>query len=442
MARPEPHGAIGARVQHVDLDPAVGGGAGRKLRGRGPRGPVTPSAGALAAPPSAPAPPVRAHAVDQHPGVDVPAHPVQEVTHDAAVALGPGQVLDVVGARAEVVPPRPRGGRLQRAAVVVAAAVVHVPAQVGRGPAGSVEVLAHRHPVERDHRGVGGAGGDGESERPAAPHVPAVPVTPNLGLERREFHRLGGAGGGIHHVARRQPFAPPAVHEQPLLGGVAQVARVVDRLSVRAGVQDQTHLGDQLPGRGCLGSGDRQVVRAPGKARDVVLAPPRVASRLRLELEHHEVAHAAARELPRRGQSRDARPHDDHGDVVDLPRLGPGAVPQPMSEPVGGAHDGPGDATGVEGPLGGGGQAGRATERHRRGRARTHPQDVPACQPAVGEVPSCVHRVGNPCGGAAVARSGRYIPSKPAPGRLQSDLLASKPAGRAPPRPAQVLARL
>src|ERR1700676_688734 len=95
----------------------------------------------------------------------------------------------------------------------------------------------------------------------------------------------------------------------------------------------------------------------PGKARDVVLTPARVAAGLRLHFEQHEIVEAALVEMPGGAESCDASAEDDDGDARLLSRRGEGgAVPQSVAEGEGVVGEGGGDGAvglGVEAEEGG-----------------------------------------------------------------------------------------
>ena len=353
VARPETDRGPGAGIQRVDVDAAIR----RRRPGRVHR---------------------RTQPVHEHAGADVRRQALHEMTDDAAVPLRPGQVFRIGRARTEVVPAGPGRGGVERAAIVVAAAVVDVPAQPLGRPAGAVEIVAHGEPVERDDVRVGRACRARQRECPAAARIAIVAVAPRLGLERGEF-RAGAGFLGVNQGPRGDLVAPLAVDEQPLLRRMAQMPRVVDRLPVRTVTLHQAHLDQQFANRRRFRARHRHVVRSPGVGRDIVLSPAGVAARLRLELQQHEVAHAAPGELPAGRQPRHAAPHDDDRDLARLLRRGELAVPQAVADTVRGADNLAADSRRGRRPPGRR-RARPAAEAQHASRRGTEPEEVPARQ--------------------------------------------------------------
>ena len=161
------------------------------------------------------------------PGAQTLAQRRGQAPREPAVALGPGQhrfAFAVLGTRRleamaarEVMDAGPRRRHVDARAVVVATAVVQVPAQLRVEQSLAIEPGRERHPVELALRG-GRHRGDGDREAGEL----ARPLD-----EQRELPILAQRAG-VHALQRQQPFLPLAVEVEPLLRAVAQVALVVN----------------------------------------------------------------------------------------------------------------------------------------------------------------------------------------------------------------------
>ena len=169
-----------------------------------------------------------------------------------------------------------------------------------------------------------------------------------------------------------RPDCHSPVQEQPLL------RREAERALVPSGIREHAELAEQLAHERGARTGHGHVVRGPRIARDGVLAAARVAARLALQLEQHEVAEPAPVELPRGAQSGDAAADDDDGHAHGAARRGHRrAVAQPMADRGALVHPAAGDARPALAA-----RRSRSTQRRRRGdargRVRTSPRSTRA----------------------------------------------------------------
>src|SRR5690606_3159341 len=145
--------------------------------------------------------------------------PLAQRREQLAVASGPGQDLAVVAvlepARQKVMKPGERRGLLDRAAVVVAARVVDVPAQPPAAEPLLIEPGRHRHPIELAQASA--AAPDPQPKQP-----PAVLVADSIELAQPipEALSLVGLGRALLMLGV-QPGVPGAAEEVALDRGRA-----------------------------------------------------------------------------------------------------------------------------------------------------------------------------------------------------------------------------
>src|SRR5262249_19234814 len=163
-----------------------------------------------------------------------------------------------------------------------------------------------RDPIERGDLGVRGRPPRRDRERGlaggVAPGRPAIDLT----AKHRELAAILGGRAGVEG----QPLVPAAAIE-PALPGIAAAQRLVD--DRRAGGildLDRAELAGQRDQLALLALRRDDVMRAPRIARDLADPAARRATGDVVELDHDDVADAAAAELPRRGEPGDARADD------------------------------------------------------------------------------------------------------------------------------------
>ncbi len=219
--------------------------------------------------------PMPADAEHRLAGADVAADARQQLLDDPPVALGPGEdaILIVIATR-EVVDAGPRRHAIHRRAVVVAARIVDVPAEMPRGEA----LLLH--PVGRgDQIEVGELAAERDRNRE---HL-GIAIAGDQILKAAELlGRVAGESVGV------QPFLPRAVDEDALLGSAADV-----RLVPAAVRQDESDFPKQLPFDAGVSVGHGNVVGGPWIFGDRVLSAARRAARLGFHLKNDELFESA-----------------------------------------------------------------------------------------------------------------------------------------------------
>ncbi len=295
-------------------------------------------------------------------------------------AFGPrqhGAALRVAGtavARGEVVQTGPRGHARRVGAVVVAAAVVEVPAQRGVDVSLAIEPRRERQRVERRPARVGRRERDRHGEHASA--VGPARIAQRVdereeAADRRSLARRRPPRRPVERrrvdVDRQQPVVPASVAEQPLVGRMDDDALVVGRLDRADAVGQHAEVGEHRAHVRRFERRQRQVVRA-GRIAQPLATDDRAARRgvaVRLRSgDECEARVSFAREPPRGGQTRDAGADDrDVGRVVGRRRRPVGRlrvaqpVPRgaariadarrdllPAPEPDAGRGGGPGDA--------------------------------------------------------------------------------------------------
>ena len=271
------------------------------------------------------------------PAVDVLAQRLGDALRQPCIAFGPGQhriALVVLTARRtkpvparKVVQPGPGRHLVRTGAVVVAAAVVEVPAQRRRGEPFTVQPLRERELIQRvERRAPRRSPGRDRERRTAAELGHALGETAVVREGRCTF-------GGRQRVDRRQqPLMPVAGDEQALLRAVAQVAFVVHGQAVDDAAQAQ--LAEQLCDLVGMLARRRQVVGAEraGDAGDAVTAA--VAAGAVFELEELHIVDAAAQQCARAGEAGDAGADDRDAGLALHRRRGQAAAFREVAQPV------------------------------------------------------------------------------------------------------------
>ena len=298
------------------------------------------------------------------PGADRRAH----ARHQCRQAARPGQhrALGGVGgmavARGEVVQSGPGRHGAGVRAVVVAAAIVQIPAQGWRGIALAFQPLPEGDAIQRGPgriaRGQGQRDGEDLASVAAAPRMQGL----HLGQEAAVLRQVG-LGQALH---RQQAVFPAAIAQQSFLRRMDQRGFVVVG-RVAAGVAlDQAEVGQHLAHVGRFARGQGQVVRARRIVQAVQRAAGGVAGVFRPR-HHDEIGMALARQFPGAGQAGDAGTQDRHAAGARVRGLGQrGAVAQRMA----GLHAGIADLgrrlddarAQVAGAAGDGGRGGRAQQ--------------------------------------------------------------------------------
>ncbi len=122
-------------------------------------------------------------------------------------------------------------------------------------------------------------------------------------------------------------FLPAAENEEALLRSEAQHA------IVPGAIVEHSEFFEKLASQRLAFGGNRNVVRGPGEAADLVLTPARIAAGTRFHFEQHEIAETALVQVPGGAQARHAAADDDDRNF-DL-ALGGGerdAIAQTMAE--------------------------------------------------------------------------------------------------------------
>jgi hypothetical protein len=275
---------------------------------------------------------------------DVLADAFEQAAGDPAVAFGPGErAFFFLFARREIVNASPRGCVFGEGAVVVAAGVVHVPVDERR-----VEFLVAEPVGERNFVEVGGFCGAAELERDG--EFAGFSVSGENFFEALELFAIGRleSDGGL------DAFLPPAIEEEALLRGEAEIALVPDSI-----LQDAKIFKEFADVDG-FGSGDRNVVRGPRVGGDFVFAPAGVAAGVVVHFEEDEVGEAAFAEAPCGAEAGDSAADDDDGEFFGFGWRGErGVVAELVAELGGFVDEGAGDgAVGFQGEADQGGARG------------------------------------------------------------------------------------
>jgi hypothetical protein len=169
------------------------------------------------------------------------------------------------------------------------------------------------------------------------------------------------------------------VDEQSFLRGMTELPLIVSRAARAIEPLDHTDLGEQSAHAGGFGTGQRQVVRAPGIRGDRGGACAGIAACARFELEHHHVAYAGGEQMARRRQSRHAGADHDGIGAAGRARGRRYSVAQQVAEACPVANDAAFDGDGRDAPAtdpggGGAGEQGAAREAavHRDGAILCH----------------------------------------------------------------------
>src|SRR5579871_1091229 len=213
--------------------------------------------------------------MDHDAGADVAIEFFEEAADDPAVAFGPGQRTFFIGfSGGEVVDAGPCGDVLGESAVIVAAGVVDVPAQVGGSEALLVEPGFDGDSIKRRRLGA-----ELHRDRELTGGAELV----HAGGEAGEVLAIAGGSGGRGLDA----LLPSAVEVETLLRREAEIALLPDAVAKDAEVFEK--LANE---RGFF-AGNGNVVGGPGIGRDFVLAPARVAAALLQHFEENEIVEAA-----------------------------------------------------------------------------------------------------------------------------------------------------
>jgi hypothetical protein len=230
------------------------------------------------------------------------------------VALGPGQHVGAAGvgglafAGGEVVQPGPGRHLGGGSAVVVAAAVVEVPAQVRRGELLAGEVVGKRNGVELPELHVGRRQVQGNAEG-VAPIAP--PGRLELFDQREKPGKLRLLGRGYAQLGNEAGL-PVALDVEPVLGVVAEVVVVVDGPPVRRVASQGAGFLQKVEQLTVAYVGHGQVVGAPGVGRSLVAPRGGVAAQLRLQLYQQHVGLAVAVQPAPGRQPRHAPADNQH----------------------------------------------------------------------------------------------------------------------------------
>src|ERR1700741_424141 len=248
--------------------------------------------------------------------------------HNPAVALGPGEWTFFLGlAGSEVVYARPRRSLRRKRAVVVAAAVIHIPIENSGIHALAAQPFAEWNLVEVGMRW-----------REAAFHGNREPAA------RAEFADLVFEAAKLVAIVVSEAdrgfdsILPAAVKKQALLRGETEEAVVPDTVFQHAQVFEKLTNINRAWAR------DRNVVRGPGVVGDFVFAPARVTARLLIHFEQDEIAEAPFLQSPGGAQAGYAAAHDDQRVFLNFPgNRKYHAVAQLMAHLEGIIHEAAGD---------------------------------------------------------------------------------------------------
>jgi hypothetical protein len=139
---------------------------------------------------------------------------------------------------------------------------------------------------------------------------------------------------------REEPLVPAAAMEQAFLRRVAEVPLVVHRAAGAIERLDDAQLTQQRAHAARLGPRQRQVVRTPRVRGDGRGAAPRVAPGGVLQLEQRQIGHAAPRQVPGGGETRDATADDHHPHPLGRRRRRqPPGLAQQVAQMVAGADE-------------------------------------------------------------------------------------------------------
>ena len=219
-------------------------------------------------------------------------------------------------------------------AIIVATAVVQVPAQGGRVQSVQVEPGLECHAIQGAKAWVGG--GQFERHHKGAPAVGAAGSAE--GVDEGEEAFVFAAFGGAHAVARQVALLPRAAKHHPLCGCVDEAAFIEGRLRAERVGLDDAEVEQHLAHVRRFERRQRQVVRSGGKAQLAVAAAGRVALRFRPR-HHQHVGDAVLGELPGSGEARDAGAGDQHLGVERFGRFRQRVmVAQPVALVASGIH--------------------------------------------------------------------------------------------------------
>lgn len=205
---------------------------------------------------------------------------------------------------------------MRGSAVVVAATVIQVPAQAGRGVTTTIQPVRERFPIQRAPFRFRGRKRDGNGEQ-------APTIAPTLHAQCRHFREetpLLLQRFRRQALARKQVAFPPPRAQQPFLRGMQQRGFVVIRRRVVFAVQQQSDIGQQAADVRGFGRRQRQVMRAQWTRQHVVAGRRQVGrggvAAVFRSLQHHEVAASCARQRPRAGHASHAGAQDRNADAL------------------------------------------------------------------------------------------------------------------------------
>ena len=263
--------------------------------------------------------PALPHAQGQHAGVQAVPQWRGQACAEPGIAFGPGEHAIALGvfsagrveamAAGEVVQPGPCGDLGRPGAVIVAAAIVEVPAKRRGVETPFVQPGREGHGIERCERRAPGGSRGRHAKRAAFTcfgHRRTEALVLRPGRCRLDSWQR------VHR--RQQTLVPMARHEQALLRAVAEVAVVVGDAATFAAAQAEFfeqggHLGGTL-------AGQRQVVRAERASHAGHHMAAAVAARVVFEIEQVHVVDAGLAQCARCSQAGDACADDQHRRAV------------------------------------------------------------------------------------------------------------------------------